>query len=411
MNISPAYAPFVGGAERHLQAVSERLAARGHEMTVFTINGTTLQEIVGQEGGSLPPLEVINGVTVRRFPPGAWLTRLFSRWMELPGAWRATSLLLGPEAPMYQRTPSPIGILQELRRTEVDVVTAMHWSFAPAWAGYVARRTRKFALVGVPLLHVGRPWTENTMFPRMLAACDAVLVNTRVEGAFAGERGGRNVTVAGVGIAPEMFERRDGRLIRQRLELGSDPIVGFIGRQVAAKGVLTLVEAMAEVWQAMPDARLLFAGQSAHRGPELNAELAALPPERRSRVILVDDFSETDLPHIVDACDVLVLPSIEESFGIVFLEGWMCGKPVIGARIPSTECVIEEGVDGLIAEPLDAPDLACCILALLRDPRQRERMGAAGRVKTLANYTWDAVTDRWEAAMMAAAKEVARRAD
>ena len=161
----------------------------------------------------------------------------------------------------------------------------------------------------------------------------------------------------------------------------------------------------------VPDGTVISDADTGELLADLTGEGAELVVARGGRVILVDDFSETDLPHIVDACDVLVLPSIEESFGIVFLEGWMCGKPVIGARIPSTECVIEEGVDGLIAEPLDAPDLACCILALLRDPRQRERMGAAGRAKTLANHTWDAVTDRWEAAMMAAAKQVARRED
>lgn len=367
-------------------------------MSVLTINGSTLQEIISPDGGSLPPVEVINGVTVRRFPPGDWVTRLFSKWMELPGAWRATSLLLGPDA-RYHHRPSPRGILQELHRTETDVVIAMHWSFAPAWAGYVARRTRDFALVGVPLLHIGRPWAEDKAFPPMLAACDAVLVNTTVEGDFVRARGARHATVAGVGIDPAPFARCNGRLIRERLGLGADPVVGFVGRQNPSKGTVALVEAMTTVWKTMPDTRLLLAGQSAHRAPEVDAHVAALAPEQRARVSLVDDFPESDLPHIVDACDVMVLASIEESFGIVFLEAWICGKPVIGARIPSTECVIAEGVDGLIAEPLDAADLARCILALLGDQGLRVRMGAAGRAKTLAHHTWDAVTDRWEAAL------------
>jgi glycosyltransferase involved in cell wall biosynthesis len=93
------------------------------------------------------------------------------------------------------------------------------------------------------------------------------------------------------------------------------------------------------------------------------------------------------------------VPSVEEGFGIAYLEAWMCRKPVVGARIPSTASVISEGVDGLLAEAHDAEDLARSLHTLLGDRDLRDRMGRAGREKTLANFTWDVVTDRWEAAL------------
>jgi phosphatidylinositol alpha-mannosyltransferase len=96
------------------------------------------------------------------------------------------------------------------------------------------------------------------------------------------------------------------------------------------------------------------------------------------------------------ALDVFALPSTGESFGIAYLEAWLCHKPVIGARIGATQCVIEEGVDGLLVTPKDADDTARAILALLGDKDRRESMGRHGHAKTVAQFTWDKVTDKVE---------------
>ena len=71
-------------------------------------------------------------------------------------------------------------------------------------------------------------------------------------------------------------------------------------------------------------------------------------------------------------------------------------KPVIGARIESTQCVIDEGVDGLLVDPKSPEDLAEKIITMLSDREKREEMGMAGYSKTLARYTWDKVIDRVE---------------
>ncbi|HKP30576.1 MAG TPA: glycosyltransferase family 4 protein [Gemmatimonadales bacterium] len=396
LHVTPTYSPCVGGAERTLRAVSERLVARGHQVTVFAVNGATQREIMSPDGGSLPEHETINGVTVRRFPPEGRATRAFRQWTKIPGAWRSSALVLREGVGMIGRRPSPLPMLAAVLRAEADVVTAMNWVFPPAYAGHLARRVRTFPLVGIPLLHVARPWAESPSFPPMLAACDGLIANTRAEEEFMVARGGRHVVVAGTGITPEDFARPDGGMIRRRLGLGDWPVVGFVGRQDRLKGALTLIEAMRDVWRSTPEARLLLAGQSAHRSREVNDRLTALSPDERARVALFDDFQDEEIAHITDACTLVAMPSVEEAFGIAYLEGWMCGKPVIGARIPSTACVIDDGGDGLLVEPFNVAELSKSILALLGDASLRDRMGAAGRAKTLENHTWDAVTDRWE---------------
>jgi glycosyltransferase involved in cell wall biosynthesis len=107
-------------------------------------------------------------------------------------------------------------------------------------------------------------------------------------------------------------------------------------------------------------------------------------------------FDESDKASIFDSFDILAMPSVAESFGITYLEAWMCGKPVFGGRIDSTRCVIDEGRDGLLADPHDPADIAAAIVKLLGDPEARARMGQAGYEKATSLYTWEKVTDRVE---------------
>ena len=130
----------------------------------------------------------------------------------------------------------------------------------------------------------------------------------------------------------------------------------------------------------------------------------------RSRVICLSRFDEGDKVSIYRALDVLAMPSVAESFGIAYLEAWMCEKPVIGARIESTACVIDDGIDGFLVPPENPALLADAILKLLNDSALRERMGRAGRAKTLSRFTWEAATDRIERIYAAAhAKRGLRR--
>src|SRR5690349_23815671 len=87
------------------------------------------------------------------------------------------------------------------------------------------------------------------------------------------------------------------------------------------------------------------------------------------------------------------MPSVAESFGIAYLEAWMCRKPVIGGRVGSTACVIADTVDGMLVDPDNPAELAGSLDSLLRDPERRGRMGDSGRRKVLASFTWDRVVD------------------
>jgi glycosyltransferase involved in cell wall biosynthesis len=113
-------------------------------------------------------------------------------------------------------------------------------------------------------------------------------------------------------------------------------------------------------------------------------------------VIHIDGFDDKEKSSIFDAMDIFAMPSTAESFGIAYLEAWMCRKPVVASRIGSTRCVVDDGVDGVLVDPNDSGDIAAAILQLLTDPQLARRMGRAGYEKTQAKFSWDTVTDQVE---------------
>jgi len=165
-----------------------------------------------------------------------------------------------------------------------------------------------------------------------------------------------------------------------------------VGRKEKEKGIETLMSAMEMVWKRFPEAKLMLAGSSVR-----SSEGRALDEwiERfKDSVISLDTFNDEEKKDIYDACDIFVLPSRIESFGIVYIEAWICGKPVIGADIGSTRSIITDGKDGLLVRFDDAETLAGKIAHLIEHPHLRKSMGEEGRKKVLERYTWDTIVDR-----------------
>ena len=413
LHISPAYFPALGGAQLYLKELSEGLVTRGHDVTVLTANVRDHSEMALRRCGGLPEHEVINGVKVIRFrPDGGLVGNALDKWLQCRGGYRSFHAVFSKDvATMLSGGPRAFPIIPYILRFHADIVVSMSWFWPPAFHTYLARKLKHFTLVGIPLFHTATTWSYREIYKRMLAQCDAVVVATEHEAEFVRERAATRVEVAGVGVHPELFECRSGIDIRAQYSLGNRPVVGFVGRQIPPKGVTKLVEAMRRVWKWNHDVHLVIAGDRDYFPNRMENLINGLSERERARIVRIDEFHERDKASIHDAFDVFALPSIEESFGIAYLEAWMCGKPVIGGRIGSTQCVIDDGVDGLLVDPHDAEDIALRIIDLLSDRDKRERMGRNGHDKTLAQHTWDRVTDKVESLYLelVAAKRMRQR--
>ena len=128
-------------------------------------------------------------------------------------------------------------------------------------------------------------------------------------------------------FGPVLSDHFDGPSFRQRHGLGQFPVVLFVGQKLAYKGYRQIVEAAAPlVWAGVPDARFVFVGP---RNPDSISVFERVSDPRVLELPAVDLEEKTSA---LAACDVFCMPSMQESLGVVYLEAWSLGKPVVAGR-------------------------------------------------------------------------------
>jgi glycosyltransferase involved in cell wall biosynthesis len=156
------------------------------------------------------------------------------------------------------------------------------------------------------------------------------------------------------------------RVARERLGVGSAPLVLYAGKLSSGKGTPVLLESLDRVATAVPGARFVLAGKGS----------MAIPTRPDLQVLGV--LPQPDLFALYRAADVIVVPSVwPEPLSRVLLEAMRIGRPVVATAVGGTPEAVEHGVTGLLVPRRDPDALAKAIIELLLDPERRERMGRA----------------------------------
>ncbi|MFX0204597.1 MAG: glycosyltransferase [Candidatus Hodarchaeota archaeon] len=163
-------------------------------------------------------------------------------------------------------------------------------------------------------------------------------------------------------------------------------IILFAGRLTYYKGLEYLIEAMRHV-----EGGLIIIG-SGRLEKKLRNQVNNF--ELQSKVTFLGEVSHQDIVCYFQACDLLVLPSVErsEAFGIVQLEAMACSKPVISTKLRTgVPWVNEDGKTGIVVPPRNSGALAQAINALLEDPSLRKKYGENGRIRVEKEFTKERV--------------------
>jgi N-acetyl-alpha-D-glucosaminyl L-malate synthase BshA len=183
-----------------------------------------------------------------------------------------------------------------------------------------------------------------------------------------------------------------GALSRFFPDLGVDePVVVHVSNLRPVKRVGDVVAVFAAAARGRPG-RLLVVGDGPDRA---SAEAAVAAAGLGDRVVFAGNLSE--LPALLRACSVFLLPSQTESFGLAAAEALACGVPVVASRVGGLPEVVRHGVTGFL-EPLgDVGAMASRVGQLLDDGPLRRRMGEAARADVVERFRMGPVVDRYEA--------------
>jgi glycosyltransferase involved in cell wall biosynthesis len=212
---------------------------------------------------------------------------------------------------------------------------------------------------------------------------DRVLVPSRYSAGVA-ERG-YGIPTDRIGVVPEAVDLAPWRAVhaarasrpeRKLVAEAVAPTILSVARQYPRKDTGTLLRALPLVLARHPGARLRVIGG----GPELD-RLRALARELgvSASVSLEGEVPEDGaVREAFLHADVFCLPSLQEGFGIAFVEAMAAGLPIVAARAGAVPEVVEDGVTGLLVPPGDPPAVAAALIRLLDDKEARRSMGEEG---------------------------------
>ena len=389
-SVSQSFYPYVGGVTRYLQALGKRLIERGDEMIVVHLKTPEMSDF-----------EVVDNIRVYRMAESAGLKESMDGYLKFKeliidtthGSKAPVSVedrfdhgyydYLGFNLSMYEKVRQvyqaehfdilhihdfQVMPLAFLLKDEIDVPMVFTWhipftSAMPAdWRDFMVRYLR--------------------YYDQVIFSTDEY-VRTAVESGLSPDR----VVKINPFIETEGYTFTGDNSFREKFDIAeNDNLVLCVSRMDPRKGQEYLIKALAEVVKKHPDTTCAFIGNGSlskklmGRNDRLE-NLKALASELGvgEKVKFLGKVSQEDLLAGYCECDMVVLPSVNEGFGLVLSEAMCFGKPLIGSNIGGIPEQIVDGVNGYMFKPTDHEELAQFIISLIEHPDVRKQMGAIGK--------------------------------
>lgn len=362
-----AYAPAVGGVEVLTARLAHQLQLRGHQVEVWA----------PRHPHQLPEREVIDGIVVRRFT------------FAMPRA----------HLPTVLRTPAlAVGTIAALRRAVAEFrPTHLH---VQCFSGNGVYATALSKLTGVPLIVTLQG--ETVMDDHDIYDYSAFLR----AGLRAGLRQARHVTGCSqftlddaqrrFGLDPAkssvIFNGVDlDEVSPTPVDLPFERYVLGVGRVVRKKGFDLLLEAFATIAHRHPDVGLVIGGDGAEL-PALRTHAARAGLQHR--VHFTGQLNRGQIASVMAGTEVFVMPSRVEPFGIVALEAWRAGVPVIVTSSGGAAEFVTDGVSGFVADPRSATALSSSINKSLIITTRDAVVSAASR--NLPQFLWSSIVAEYQ---------------
>jgi len=244
-----------------------------------------------------------------------------------------------------------------------------------------------------PFYHIN-PYTEKIFYPSfqyILKKSNAVIACTLLEKEFYQRYGidGDKIHIIPPGIDINQYKKSNIEKFKQKYNIPNKcPLLLFLGRRTYEKGFPQLILALKILIRKFKNIKLLIAGAVTR---DFQLFFKDLPNELKNHIIdlgLIDDQGKISAFSI---CDVFVLPSLDDAFGIVYLEAWLFKKPVIGVLEGNVAGLIDDNVNGFLVPFNDIKTLSFKIEILLKDKNKRDEFGRNGHHKLMSNYVLDIV--------------------
>lgn len=375
-----------GGMNVYVVETAKRLAESGIEVEIFTRSTSSI----------LPPsIEMVPGVTVRHVTAGPFEGLLKQ---DLPGQLCAVTAGV-----MRAEAARPEG-WYDLIHSHYWLSGQVGWLAKERWNVPLVHSMHTMAKVKNRDLAEGdqpEPAVRLIGEQQVVDAADRLIANTSVEADELIDLYDARPSLVDVvhpGVDLDIFTPGDRALARARHGIADDAVILlFVGRIQPLKAPDVLIRAAAQLVQRDPALRerlvVVVCGGPSGSGLDQPTALADLAGE-----LGIVDLVRFELPGgraaLADwyrAADVTVVPSHNESFGLVAMESQACGTPVIASAVGGLRTAVADDVSGLLVDGHDPADFARAIGRVINQPRLRAELSSGARMHA-ATFGWAATT-------------------
>lgn len=198
------------------------------------------------------------------------------------------------------------------------------------------------------------------------------------------------------GVNIQDLSSGNGQRFRKAHGMGGSPMLLCVGRIDPQKNQLALVQALPRIHLDCADVKLVLIGPvtvSAYL-ERIRSEIVSLKMEKHILIIPGLPPNSAELRDAYAACDIFVLPSIHEPFGVVLLEAWACSKPVVISPLGNLQHTVQHNVNGLHLRNTTPEEIGGVLRQLLLDKERSKQLGTAGQLTAVQEYSWDLTIDR-----------------
>ncbi|WP_408959712.1 glycosyltransferase family 4 protein [Natrinema sp. 74] len=306
--------------------------------------------------------------------------------------------------------PSVARLASTIERREIDVV---HPSMTLALPAAIAAWRTDTPLAWF-FNDTGTPWPLDRVAARLArATADEIALAADAVGDYFFEEPVATQTVyppVDIDEFDPSTVTADEAALREELGVGEDvPIVGTVGNVNPVKGHEYLLRAIARVRDRVGPVVVPIVGKLLESRREYADRLRRL----RARLDLEDVVRflghRSDVPALLSAFDVFVLPSVTEACPIAVLEAMAMESAIVATRVGGVPEQLEDGTHGWLVPPTDPPALATAIENALASPAERRRRGTAARRRAVAAFSVEQCVDRHRDLYEAARESRTRR--
>jgi glycosyltransferase involved in cell wall biosynthesis len=253
-------------------------------------------------------------------------------------------------------------------------------------AGFPLARAAKMLgkpITCLPAVHPGT-WGDAPLDTDLYRQMDSIFCLSDYEAAQLIRPGMPREKFVRCGCSPSSQPTGDGERFRDHHRLHGKSIVAFVGRKSRGKGYHSLRKSIDALHAEGREVVLVSIGRDVE-GP--------YPPLSAEIDIDLGAADEATKQDALAACDIFALPSEAESFGIVYVEAWAYGKPVICGTAPASRELVTRHGGGIVSDG-SVTGIRTAIQELLDSPDRGRAMGQAGREAVAAEYTPEKVVER-----------------